>query len=105
VKANAPRTLKSTIETKKLVTELRARGIPAQCSANAGRYLCNALLFASLYQSKKRAFPRQTVFIHIPPLNAGGVGKNTLLKAVKIAVNRCVSQHIHKSLMQEETGG
>jgi pyroglutamyl-peptidase len=105
VKGNAPQTLKSTIETQKLITKLRARGLPAQSSTNAGRYLCNALLFASLYQGRKRALHRQTGFIHIPRLNTHGINKDALLKAVKISLNHCVSQHIHKMLMREETGG
>ncbi len=105
IQENAPQTLNSTIDTQILVTKLRRRGLPARSSANAGRYLCNALLFASLYQSRKRASPRQTGFIHIPPLNANGVSKDALLHAVKIAIDRCVSRHIHKALVREETGG
>ena len=105
VKVNAPQTLKSTIEPQKLVTKLQTRGLPAQSSTNAGRYLCNALLFASLYQGRKRALQRQTGFIHIPRLNAHGITKDALLKAVKITLKHCVSQHIHKTRMREETGG
>lgn len=99
IMGEAPQTLKSTIETQKLVTILRARGLPAQSSTNAGRYLCNALLYASLYQNSKRASQRQTGFIHIPPLNKHGMNRNALLKAVKVTINHCVSQHIHKTRM------
>ena len=100
VKGNAPQTLKSTIETQKLVAQLRARGLPAQISTNAGRYLCNALLFASLYQSRNRVSPRQTGFIHIPPLNANGMDRSALSKAVQIALSHCVGRHIHKKLVR-----
>lgn len=101
----APQTLKSKIEPERLVTALRARGLPAKSSTNAGRYLCNALLFASLYQAEKRASPRQTGFIHIPPLNARGLDKNALLKCAKIAIGHCVSKHIHETLMHAGADG
>ena len=105
VKDHAPQTLKSTIGTAKLITELRARGLPVHNSTNAGRYLCNALLFASLYQSRKRTSPRQTGFIHVPPLNVRGMNKNALLKAAVITISHCVSCHTRKTLMREVTGG
>jgi pyroglutamyl-peptidase len=96
----APQTLKSTLDTDKLVTELRARGLPAQSSTNAGRYICNALLFASLHQAEKRPLKRETGFIHIPQINAHGMDRNLVLKGAEVIISHCVRTHIHQTLMR-----
>ena len=101
----APQTLKSTLDTERLVTELRARNLPAQSSMNAGRYICNALLFASLHHAEKRPSQRQTGFIHIPPLNARGLDSMTLLKGAEVIISHCVGAHIHRTLTKAGGGG
>jgi pyrrolidone-carboxylate peptidase len=41
--------LTATYPAARLVQRLRMEGLPAQLSADAGRYLCNAVLFESLH--------------------------------------------------------
>ncbi len=101
----APRALKSTLETQRLLTQLHARGVPAQSSTNAGRYLCNALLFASLYQAGGRASLRQTGFIHIPPFTARAMEKNATLHGVEIILGYCVARYIHQTLLITASDG
>jgi len=101
----APQSLKSTLDTQRLVTELRARNMPAQSSMTAGRYICNALLFASLHHAEKRPLQRQTGFIHIPPLNGRGMDSMTLLKSAEIIISHCVGVHIHQALTKTGVGG
>lgn len=103
VVGGAPQILNSTLGTMKLVRKLRKRKLPAQCSSNAGRYLCNALLFASLNQGKLRSTPRQTGFIHIPPLNAQGMNQEILLKTTELIIAHCISRHTYQTLLRAGT--
>ena len=50
-----------------IVNRLRARGLVARHSRDAGRYLCNAALFHSLTMRRRMAAPI-SVFIHLPPV-------------------------------------
>ncbi len=101
----APRALKSTLETQKLVSKLTARGLPAHSSTNAGRYLCNALLFASLYQAGGRSAPRQTGFIHIPPSRDRAMQKSAVLNGAELIIGHCIARQIHQSLTTKASGG
>lgn len=99
----APQFLKSTLATKKLVTILRKRKLPVQCSSDAGRYLCNALLFSSLSQGKFRSTPRQTGFIHIPPLNTQGINQEIIFKTAELIIAHCISRHTYQTLVRAGT--
>ncbi|MGH6814352.1 MAG: pyroglutamyl-peptidase I, partial [Hyphomicrobiaceae bacterium] len=46
--ASAPDTLFSTLPVARAIARLRRRGFPAYLSRDAGRYLCNAVLFLTL---------------------------------------------------------
>lgn len=101
----APRSLKSTLDTHRLVSKLNALGLPAQCSGDAGRYLCNALLFASLHQAAARPAPRQTGFIHIPKTQPSLLQNGALLKGAALIIEHCVARHIHRTLSEKASGG
>jgi pyroglutamyl-peptidase len=57
----APPVLHSTLDPSALCQALHRHGLQAALSGNAGRYLCNAVLYASLLRSNAQA-----VFVHIP---------------------------------------
>lgn len=57
--------LRSTIPVAFLVRRLRAKGVPAFASRDAGQYLCNATLYHSL-ECARGAAGRRTGFIHVP---------------------------------------
>lgn len=56
----------STAPAMPLLRALRATGIPARRSRDAGRYLCNASLYLTLEQFAGRDGPRPVIFIHLP---------------------------------------
>ncbi len=58
----------ATLPAGRLIGRLRLDGIPARLSTDAGRYLCNAVLFESLVQAEAAAHTPLVGFIHIPPL-------------------------------------
>ena len=49
-----------------LLARMRAAGLPAHLSSDAGRYLCNAVLFHALTLHAGSRMPGQAGFIHIP---------------------------------------
>jgi pyroglutamyl-peptidase len=69
VRANAGGARMATLPAGLLVRRLRLDGIPARLSTDAGRYLCNAVLFESLVLAEAAASAPLVGFIHIPPLS------------------------------------
>lgn len=67
VRANAVGVLRTNLPAARLVQRLRVEGIAATLSADAGRYLCNAVLFESLALCAADG-ARLAGFVHIPPL-------------------------------------
>ena len=66
IHADAPSKLKTRLPLFTILNELRARGINAQLSNNAGSYLCNFLYYNSLLNAKADENPSVVGFIHIP---------------------------------------
>jgi pyroglutamyl-peptidase len=60
--------LNATLPSAALLMALRQRGLPAQLSKDAGRYLCNALLYWSLMELGKDG--PLAGFVHMPALGA-----------------------------------
>ncbi|MGZ5851566.1 MAG: pyroglutamyl-peptidase I family protein, partial [Hyphomicrobium sp.] len=50
----------------RIVERLRKLGVPAGTSTDAGRYLCNALLYHSLSAASALAQPHLVSFVHLP---------------------------------------
>ena len=72
--ADAPPRLASTVPARRIAARIAGLGLPVEISADAGRYLCNGLLWRSLRLSGGRP----TGFLHLPPtreiaVRAGGV--------------------------------
>jgi len=103
----APRMLRATLNADKLTARLRAHGAPAAPSLDAGRYVCNMLFYLSLHQSLNSNRPRQTSFIHIPPLQAPQshrktdkamiFSKSMLLAGADVIIAHCIDAHRHAS--------
>lgn len=64
--AEGPARLPSRLPAAHVVRRLRARGIPAFISRDAGSYLCNALLYHSLLAASRHGNARRVGFVHIP---------------------------------------
>jgi pyroglutamyl-peptidase len=58
--------LHSSVDTAALVQRLNRAGFPAECSSDAGRYLCNGVYFHALKLAAKAARPTDCVFVHLP---------------------------------------
>jgi pyroglutamyl-peptidase len=61
----APAELFVRPEIRRLIAAARSGGVPARLSRDAGRYVCNASLFACLDKTRRKHRPLVT-FIHIP---------------------------------------
>jgi pyroglutamyl-peptidase len=68
VRRNAGPMLRVGLRASRLVQRLRMEGIEATLSADAGRYLCNAVLFESLAMAQAGEHGAIAGFIHIPAL-------------------------------------
>jgi pyroglutamyl-peptidase len=64
--ANGPDFLPVRAPVSRLVQAARAAGTRAALSRDAGRYLCNALLWRALETETRAGRPRVAAFIHIP---------------------------------------
>ena len=64
-----PETLRSTFDIEKIVSAVSALGIPCERSDDAGKYVCNCLLYGML-DHNKGAVP--TGFIHVPFIKEQG---------------------------------
>ena len=65
---NAPAAYFSTLPVKAMVEAMQRVGVPARLSDTAGTYVCNALMFAMLHQTKDIPCG----FIHVPYLTEQG---------------------------------
>jgi pyroglutamyl-peptidase len=75
VVTNAPAYLLSTLPFSEIVQTLRSAGFSARLSTDAGRFLCNQLLFHGLWRAGAPARYRMG-FVHVRPLDAtGGSGE------------------------------
>jgi pyroglutamyl-peptidase len=70
VRRGAPPKLKTNLPAPLLVQRLRLAGLPAALSVDAGRYICNAVLYETLLHVRDRKPAPLVGFIHIPALPA-----------------------------------
>ena len=68
---NAPAAYFSALPVKAMVEAMQRIGVPARLSNTAGTYVCNALMFAMLHQTKDIPCG----FIHVPYLTEQGKGE------------------------------
>lgn len=56
----------ASLPVTELAARLRASGIPATVSRDAGDYLCNHLMYQALHRAALREEPTRVGFIHLP---------------------------------------
>ncbi|WP_395742049.1 hypothetical protein [Prosthecobacter sp.] len=67
-----------TAKVEGLAEALTQAGFPTHVSQNAGRYLCEEMLYALLHEQKEHPEAlRLVLFIHVPPLTPTGKGAAT----------------------------
>lgn len=83
--------LHSSLPLAEIEARLRANGIKVRGSDNAGRYLCNAVMYLALSAATRRTPPTPCGFIHLPflPEQAGtsaSLPLETMVEAIRVAV-------------------
>ena len=83
--------LHSTLPLEEIEARLRVGNIPVRGSDDAGRYLCNAVMYLALSAAARRNPPPACGFIHLPflPEQAGtdaSLPLETMIEAVRIAI-------------------
>jgi pyroglutamyl-peptidase len=102
VQRGGPPVLHSTFPAEFLVRRLRYLRIPAYLSFNAGRYLCNATLYRSLYRASQLPGADAPLigFIHIPAFAADEIEAGTTnfgwraLKNGAVEILRAMAFHL-----------
>lgn len=64
--ADGPAAYRTELPVAHWAQKLRAAGVPAQVSHNAGTHLCNATMFWTHHVIEQRGLPTKAGFIHVP---------------------------------------
>ena len=90
----APDALCSTLPLRRMEEAIRSAGVPVSLSDSAGSFVCNALMFAVLYEAKTALPDRPVGFLHVPCLPEQGIsrglpsmGLSEAVRGVQAAVN------------------
>jgi pyroglutamyl-peptidase len=83
--------LRSTLPLAAIETRLRVAEIPVRGSEDAGRFVCNALMYHALLAAARRRPAPACGFIHLPflPEQAGGLASlplDRMVEAVRLAI-------------------
>jgi pyroglutamyl-peptidase len=89
IAAGGPAALAMPAPARRLLAAVRAAGVPATLSRDAGRYLCNYLCWRATEAAGKKGGPLVAAFIHVPKVRRGPVPrarvKNRPLAPVDLA--------------------
>jgi len=66
IRDDGPAAYFSTLPVKAMVTAMRAAGIPAKVSNTAGTYVCNHIMYQSLYMIDREFPGKRAGFVHVP---------------------------------------
>jgi pyroglutamyl-peptidase len=66
VAEGAPERLEAAAPASAIAGAIRAAGIPARVSRNAGGFVCNHLYFGALQYLRDKGNPTPAVFVHLP---------------------------------------
>ena len=68
IAAGGPAALAMPAPARRLLAAVRAAGVPATLSRDAGRYLCNYLCWRAAEAAGRKGGPRLAVFVHVPKI-------------------------------------
>jgi len=71
IAAGEPAALAMRVPARRLLAAIRATGVPALLSRDAGRYLCNYLCWRATEAAAKKGGPRLAAFVHVPNIARG----------------------------------
>ncbi len=94
IDAEGPAAYFSNLPVRKLVNELKEKGIPAQVSYFPGTFVCNELFYSALNYQAKHKTPLMVGYLHIPYLPAQAVnhpkapsmGIDMIIEGLKIII-------------------
>jgi pyroglutamyl-peptidase len=81
IAASGPAALALPAPARCLLAAVRAAGVPATLSRDAGRYLCNYLCWRLAEAAGKPGGPHVAVFVHVPKVRRGPVPRARVKKA------------------------
>jgi pyroglutamyl-peptidase len=81
IAAGGPAALAMPAPARRLLAAVRAAGVPATLSRDAGRYLCNYLCWRAADAAGKPGGPHVEVFVHVPNVRRGPVPRARVKKA------------------------
>jgi pyroglutamyl-peptidase len=73
IAAGGPAALAMPAPARRLLAAVRAAGVPATLSRDAGRYLCNYLCWCAAQTASQKGGPRVAAFIYVPKVRRGPV--------------------------------
>lgn len=79
-----PPILAATLPAEKILSRLSRAGLPCCTSNNAGKYLCNALMYHSLAAARRLPTPYLSGFIHVPAALSAGPCSNPEARACRL---------------------
>ena len=83
IRKGSENALFATLPLRPIISRLEELKIPVKMSNTAGTYLCNHLMYESLYHIKKARLKTLSGFIHVPPLEKiGAQPQITAAKAI-----------------------
>lgn len=96
----------STLPIKAMVTYMRKAGIPASISNSAGTFVCNHIMYQSLYFAAKEMPTARAGFMHIPFMPAQVIDKpeeasmslTDIVKGIEAAIEAIVDYHDQEDL-------
>jgi pyroglutamyl-peptidase len=80
IAAGGPASLAMPAPARCLLAAVRAAGVPATLSRDAGRYLCNYLCWRATEAAGKKGGPQVAAFIHVPKVRRGPVPRARVKK-------------------------
>ncbi|MER0123427.1 pyroglutamyl-peptidase I [Streptococcus sp. ZJ93] len=89
----------ATVPIKAMVEEIKSAGLPASVSNTAGTFVCNHLMYQSLYLADKKFPGLKAGFLHIPYLteqvldkpNTASMGLADIVRGIEAAITAIVS--------------
>lgn len=79
--------IETTVDIEAILSLLKENGIPASISSDPGRYVCNSIYYAALYDGK-----RPSLFVHFPPFSA--MDEDTEKKALSLILDYYSSTYL-----------
>lgn len=99
----------ATIPVKAIVKNVKEHGLPCQISYSAGTYVCNCLMYETLYLAKNLGMKLRAGFIHVPYISSQVVDKpgyasmslQEIASVLEYAIEACV---MNEADIVEEAG-